>query len=202
MQARTNLFALVSMLVALCACSADDAGGVPSGMYRVDPAHTYLTFSYLHQGLSYPLLRATSVDGELDYDAGSLAGSTVKIDVAADSIRSNIDYFDKELASRKFFHADKFPTITFRSERFEETSENTGTLHGELTIKDVTHPISLDVTLNNAIVHPLLEIPVLGFSATGSLLRSEFGLDRFVPQVSDEVTFDVQIELLHDGGSS
>lgn len=195
-----NVIAAIAVSVVLTACSQEGSGtayGVPSGTYSVDPSHTYVTFSYLHQGLSYPLLRATSTAGQLEFDANEISNSTVNIAVASDSIRTNIDHFDKELASRKFFHADKYPHITFRSEHFEPTDEFHGVLHGEVTIKETTLPVALDVTLNNALVHPMLDIPVIGFSATGSLKRSEFGLDRFVPVVSDDVMFSIEIEFVH-----
>ena len=193
------LIALVTISVAGCGNNNTDTAsdeGAPSGVYAVDPSHTYVTFSYLHQGLSYPLLRATSVNGELDFVSDDVAKSHVSITIAADSIRTNIDHFDAELASRKFFNADRYPYITFQSESYVTTSDNEGILTGNVTIRGITKPLELAVTLNNALVHPLLNIPVVGFSASGSLLRSDFGLDRFVPVVSDTVVFDIETEFL------
>lgn len=175
--------------------NADD--GVPSGIYAVDRPHTYLSFSYLHQGLSYPLLRATDVMGELQYDNENMSNSKIDVSVAAASIRTNVEHFDKELASRKFFNAEKFPHMTFSSDRFEMTSDTDGVLHGNVTIKGITKPLELAVTFNDGFVHPVLEVPVLGFSATGSLSRSDFGLDRFVPVVSDTVVLNIEIEFQH-----
>ena len=191
-------------------CGASDTGStsganVPSGTYSIDQSHTYLTFSYLHQGLSYPLLRATSIDGELDYDSSDIANSLVNISVATDSIRTNIDHFDKELASRKFFNAAKYPHITFTTDSYAAISEAEGVLNGHVTIRGITQPLELAVTLNNALIHPMLEIPVIGFSATGSLSRSDFGLDRFVPVISDTVVFNIETEFLlgsNDGSSA
>lgn len=194
----------------LSGCGRSDTGSasddsVPSGTYSIDPSHTYITFSYLHQGLSYPLLRATSIDGELDYDSADVTNSLVDISVAADSIRTNIDHFDKELASRKFFNAEKYPYITFSTDSYAATGEAEGILNGHVTIRDITRPLELAVTLNNALVHPMLNIPVIGFSAVGSLSRSDFGLDRFVPVVSDTVVFNIETEFLlgsNDGSSA
>lgn len=187
--------------IALSACgdnSAVDSGGdIPSGTYAVDPSHAYVTFYYLHQGLSFPLLRATAVAGELEYDADDIENSSVQVAIAANSIRTNIDYFDDELASRKFFNAEKFPYITFRSSGYEAISENIGVVRGQVSIRGVTQPLEFGVTLNNALIHPMLDTPVIGFSATGSLNRSDFGLDRFIPDVSDTVEFRVEIEFLH-----
>ncbi len=199
---RRLFFALVvAVFVTSCSQSENpstgNSDGVPSGVYAIDREHTYLTFSYLHQGLSYPLLRATDVMGELHFDSENLANSKIDVSVASASIRTNVEHFDKELASRKFFNAGKFPYITFTTNRFESTSENEGVLHGNLTIKGTTKPLELAVTFNNGIIHPMLNIPVLGFSATGSLSRSEFGLDRFVPVVSDTVVLNIEIEFQH-----
>lgn len=177
---------------------ADDGGllGIPSGTYAVDKSHTYVTFSYFHQGLSYPLLRATGVDGELELDSNALEKSTVNIAVDVNSIRTNLDYFDKELASRKFFHADKFPHITFATHSYTPRNESLGELTGFVTIRGITRPIVLSVVINGAMEHPMLNKPVIGFSASGTLRRSDFGLDRFVPMVADEVEIRIEAEFL------
>lgn len=207
---KLTLITIALSALVLSGCGASDSGStsgdsVSSGTYAIDPSHTYVTFSYLHQGLSYPLLRATSIDGELDYDSNDMANSIVNISVATDSIRTNIDHFDKELASRKFFNAEKYPYITFATESYSAISDSEGILTGNVTIRDITQPLELAVTLNNALVHPMLNIPAIGFSATGSLSRSDFGLDRFVPVVSDTVVFNIETEFLYgsnDGSSA
>ena len=190
----------VFAVVMTASCSNGDPAtgdaGIPSGTYAIDPSHTSITFYYLHQGLSYPLLRATSAAGELEYDAEKIENSSVNVAIATDSIRSNIDYFDEELASRKFFNADKFPYITFRSDSYEVVSENGGIVHGQVTIRGISKALELGVKMNGAMIHPIAKIPVLGFSATGSLSRSDFGLDRGVPVVSDAVEFRIEIEFL------
>ena len=162
--------------VMLCVllCSAHTAGAqaldIPSGTYAIDPGHTYVTFSYQHQGLSFPLLRATEVNGELELDADLPGNSTVAIAVSAASIRSNLDYFDRELASAKFFNADKYPYITYVADRLTMADERRGVLEGEITIRGITRPLNLDVTINGAMLHPFTGKPVVGASATGSCL--------------------------------
>jgi len=167
---------------------------VPSGVYAVDRGHTYVSFSYLHQGMSYPLLRAVDVDGELTLDAGNLEASAVAITIAADSIRSNVDYFDEELASPKFFNAAKFPHIRFVADEFELSSDSEGLLRGRVTIRGITRPLELAVTINGAMENPLDGKPVIGVSASGELNRSDFQLDRFIPAVSDRVGIQIEVE--------
>lgn len=201
--ARRLAVAAVAVLAAtLVACGSDEpappaaAGslGIPSGIYAVDRTHAYVTFSYLHQGLSYPLLRATAIDGELTLDSTQLENSRVGIAIDADSIRTNTSHFDKELASPKFFNAAKFPHISFAADRFDVDSENVGELHGFVTIRGITRPLTLDVQINGAMENPITKTPVIGVSATGSLMRSEFELDRFIPAVGDQVDVSVEVE--------
>jgi polyisoprenoid-binding protein YceI len=167
---------------------------IPSGVYAIDKGHTYVSFSYLHQGLSYPLLRAVDVDGELELDAGNLEASAVAITIAADSIRSNVDYFDEELASPKFFNAAKFPHIRFVADNLELSSDSQGLLKGQVTIRGITRPLELAVTINGAMENPLSGKPVIGVSASGELKRSDFQLDRFIPAVSDRVGIQIEAE--------
>lgn len=177
--------------------SVDGGLPIPSGTYSVDKSHTYVVFSYLHQDLSYPLLRASDIDGELELDSESMENSKVSIAIAVDSIHTNLEYFDNELASRKFFHAEKYPHLTFATHSYKPLSESLGTLTGFVTIRDVTRPVELSVTINGAMEHPALNKPVIGFSATGSLSRSEFGLDRFIAVVADQVDIRIEAEFLY-----
>ena len=166
----------------------------------MDPEHTYLTFSYLHLGYSYPQLRFSAIDGELDLAGESLAQSRVAIAIDADSLDTKLPRFDRELKSLQYFNVDDYPTIAFTSQGYEPTGPASGSLAGNLTIKGRSRPVLLDVTINNAIQHPMKNVPAIGFSATGTLLRSDWGLSRNIPFVADEVTVNIEIEFLH--GSS
>ncbi len=186
---------LACMLTASAALAQTGATlDVPSGVYAIDKGHTYVTFSYLHQGLSYPLLRAVDVDGELSLNAADVGSSQVAIAIAADSIRSNINYFDAELASPKFFNAGRFPHITYVAERMSMSADGSGVLEGIVTIRNISKPLKLNVTINGAMINPLSRKPVVGVSATGVLNRSDFELDRFIPAVSDEVSIRIEAE--------
>jgi polyisoprenoid-binding protein YceI len=181
----SSIFLTCITLFLLAACGqggqsqapVDGALPIPSGTYAVDKSHTYVVFSYLHQDLAYPLLRATDIDGELELDVGAMEKSTVRIAVAAESFRTNLEYFDEELASRKFFHAEKYPHITFATHSYNPLSDSLGELTGFVTIRDVTRSIVLSVTIN--------------------LSRSEFGLDRFVSNVGDHVDIRIEAEFLY-----
>lgn len=202
---RSSVFpAFCAIACLLTACGQTDdavdqsAGGlgIPSGTYAVDKSHAHVGFSYLHQDLSYPLLRMTDVDGQLELDSTSMENSTANIAIAVDSIRTNLDYFDQELASRKFFHAGEYPYVTFATHSYKPLSDSLGELTGFVTIRDVTRPLVLSVTINGAMQHPALNKPVIGFSATGSIRRSDFDLDRFIPAIADQVDIRIEAEFL------
>lgn len=201
---------LSALLAIFVACTSDESGdshsvsdnalGIPSGTYSVDKSHTYLTFSYLHQGLSYPLLRANGIDGELVLDPDAMENTSVSIVVDPASIRSNIDYFDKELASPKFFNVAKFPHIVFTADGYEAINESEGAMNGLVTIRGITKLLILTVKINGAMINPISSKPVIGISASGYLLRSDFGMDRFIPAVADRI--DLKIEIEFEQGSN
>lgn len=220
-----NLFILFLMALTMSACSNDgdqqvqqnpvesaqqasapeasttidapvNPANIPAGVYSVDKMHTYLTFSYLHLGYSYPLLRVTGIDGELNLDGNSMQNSSVSMAIDASTIDTTLPRFNDELKSLQYFNVNKYPYITYTTHSYEPITETTGKLTGFLTIKGKTRPVILDVTINNAIMHPMLKKPVIGFSATGSLKRSEFGIARNIPFVADKVTVDISIEFL------
>jgi len=207
-----RIYFAVAIFSMLFACSSDestgtsavidDGLGIPAGKYSVDKTHAYLTFSYLHQGLSYPLLRVRGIDGELMLDPNAMEKTRVSIVVDPASIRSNTDYFDRELASPKFFNVAKYPEIVFTGDSYEAISASEGAMTGQITIRGITKPLILTVRINGAMVNPITSRPVIGISATGYLLRSDFGMDRFIPAVADRIDLkmEIEFELLTDAG--
>jgi polyisoprenoid-binding protein YceI len=169
---------------------------IPAGVYAVDKMHTYVTFSYLHMGYSYPLLRVSGIDGELTLDGNNMKQSNVAITIDADTIDSDMPRFNKELKSLQYFNVAKYPHITYTTHSYEPVTETTGKLTGFLTVRGKTRPVTLDVTINNAIINPYMKKPVIGFAATGTLKRSEFGIARNIPFVADEVAIDISLEFI------
>jgi polyisoprenoid-binding protein YceI len=84
--------------------------------------------------------------------------------------------------------------MVFKSKSIEVTGEKTGKITGDFTLLGVTKEVTLDVTLNKAADHPMLKVPAVGFSATGTIKRSDFGMTTYVPAVGDEVTISIETE--------
>ncbi len=164
--------------------------------YVIDPNHTDVIAQWSHFGFSNPSAHFGKADGTLVYDAEDVSASSVNVTLPLSGLNSFVDKFDTHLRSADFFEADKYPDATFKSTRVEAAGEGKLTVTGDLTIKGITKPVVLDVTLNEAGEHPMAKRQAIGFDATASVMRSDFGLGKFAPAVSDEVELRITTEAL------
>lgn len=167
---------------------------IPSGTYVMDKTHGYVTFSYWHQGFSKPVLRFDDVDAVLTLDNENPTNSSVNVTIDADSINTAVPKFDKHIKNADMFDVANHPTITFKSTKLTQLTPATGTLTGDLTLKGITKPLTLDVRFNKAGNHFRTKKPMAGFSATGKLMRSDFNMGYAVPNVGDEVNLVIEAE--------
>lgn len=171
-----------------------DLSDAPSGSYKADQGHRYITFFYDHQGFSEPFVRWRSWDADLDWNAEDPEKSSVSVVIDATSIDTGVDVFDGHLRGERFFNVETHPTITFDSTELVRTGPATGKMTGDLSIKGITKPVTLDVTFKKAAFNQRANGAKIGFSARGSLLRSEFDLGLAVPIVGDEVSIIIEVE--------
>lgn len=162
--------------------------------YKIDPTHTDVIATWTHFGFSKPSAHFGKADGTLIYDAARPEASSVQVTLPLSGLNAFTERFDQHLLGKDFFDAEQFPVATFKSTRVEVTGEGKLKVTGDLTIKDNTKPVVLDVVLNGAGEHPSKKVPAIGFNATAKLLRSDFGLGRAVPAVSDEVSLSITTE--------
>ena len=167
---------------------------VASGTYKLDPSHTDVLVQWSHMGFSNPSAHFGQADGTLVYDAADVSKSSVEVTLPLAGLNSFTDKFDEHLRSADFFDAAKFPTATFKSTKVESTGTNTLAVTGDLTIKDITKPVTLEVTINGGGEHPMKKVPAIGFDATGTIKRSDFGVGAYAPNVSDEVKLRITTE--------
>ena len=174
---------------------------VPAGTYKIDPTHASLTWKVSHMGLSNYTARFTKLDAVLSFDPAKPETSKLAATVDPSSLKT--DYpnvakvdFDKELVeSAKWFNANVAKTITFNSTAIKITGPKTADVTGDLTLLGVTKPVTLKVTLNGGMSeHPFSKKPALGFSATGTIKRSDFGMGNYIPVVGDEVNLLLEAE--------
>lgn len=193
---------------------------VDSGVYVMDPNHATLTFKVDHLGLSTYTARFISYTSEINFDAEDLANSTVFLNLDPLSIRADYagnyrriypdtptETWDAHLAQDPaFFNANEHPDIGFVSTGITLTGENTGVVTGNLTMLGKTLPIAMDVTFRGGLAtHPFIPThSAIGFSARGSIKRSEFGLTFLLkpPFVGDDVNIEFEAEYLRENESN
>ena len=162
--------------------------------YRLDPTHTNVLAQWSHFGFSHPFANFGDVDGTLVYDAADVGASSVQVTLPLSGLEAFSAKFNEHLRSADFFDAAKYPTATFKSTKVEAAGEGKLRVTGELTIKDVTRPVVLDVTLNKAADHPMLKAAAIGFDATTTISRTAFGVGAYAPHVGDEVSLTITTE--------
>lgn len=179
---------------AAAAVDSTPAIEVQSGTYKLDPTHTIVLAQWNHMGFSNPSLNFANGHGEIVYDAANPSASLVQVTFPLADITSFTPDFDTHLRSGDFFDVAKFPEASFKSTSVTANGANKFTVTGDLTIKGISKPVTLDVTLNGAGPHPMTKTPTVGFDATATVQRSDWGLAYAAPAVSDEVRLRITTE--------
>ncbi len=189
---RLALLALAFVVYSGTKAQADTA------TYTLDPDHTAVIFTVMHAGYAKTIGRFAEVEGQFNYndETQTLSGLSVTIQTA--SVDTFHDARDKHVRSDDFLAAETHPQITFVAGNGVPTSETTGTVTGELTVRGVTKPVSLDVKLNQLSDYPCCHgKETLGISAQTTILRSDFGSTYALPVfVGDEVEIMLEFEAI------
>ncbi|MBA4798931.1 MAG: polyisoprenoid-binding protein [Rhizobiales bacterium] len=190
-------FFLLAPVPVVLAAPADTA---PTGVYVTDPAHTSLTWKISHFGLSNYTARFTGLEARLDWNAERPEASTMTVSVDPLSVRTDfphpeVEDFDGKIGGNADFLAAK--PISFKTRSITMTGEGTATVLGDLTFRGETHPASLDVRFNGSVAeHPMDKKPRLGFSATGVVHRTDWGLGFAVPALGEDVDLMIEAEFV------
>ena len=181
----------LAVLVGACCAVANAAD-----TYTVDANHTHATFSFQHLGLSTFDGKIPAAGGTVVLDPAQKTGS-VEVTFNLEEIATGVGKFDDHLRGDDFFQVDKFPKATFKSNKITFQGDEPATIAGNLTIKDITKPVTLKVTSFNCVSkHPMAGVPACGANATASINRSDFGLTYGEGAVPDEIKLVVEIEAL------
>ena len=164
--------------------------------YMLDASHSQIVFSYDHLGFSTTWGMFSGFEGEIMFDQANPAASSVSVSMPVKSMLTGWEGRFQHFMSKDFFDAADDEMVSFASTGIEVTSETTAKITGDLTLNGVTKPVVLDAVLNKTGDHPMANKPWAGFSATTSVLRSDFGLGMFAPYVSDEVAIQISIEAM------
>lgn len=196
-------FGVLLSLIALSACASlvtpkvdAEPEALKPGAYALDETHAALTFKINHLGFSRYVGRFNRFDASLDFDANNPETAQVQAIIEVASLDIANDEFAATLLGPDWFAAEQHPQAVFRSRTVNVTGENQGVMTGDLTLKGVTAPITLDVVFNGGARDLLRGAYVVGFSAKGSFDRTEFGVDRFAGVVGNEVAIEIEAEFI------
>jgi polyisoprenoid-binding protein YceI len=170
------------------------AQALPAGTYTLEKGHAKLLWSVDHMGFSDFYGRFGAFDATLTLDPKAPAKSKLTVAIDIGSIDSDIAALDDTLKGRQWLDTARFPTATFRSTSVTAAGADRARLDGMLTLHGVTKPVSLDVRLHGAGMNPLAKAETIGFDATATIRRSEFGVATFLPAIADAVTLTISAE--------
>lgn len=171
--------------------------------FTLDKQHTEVRFSWDHLGLSRPSGKFTGVTGTVAFDPDRPEATSVDVSIPIAGLMTGVPALDTLLKTTKdYFDVAAFPAATFISNSVRLTGEKSAELIGDLTLNGITHPVTLAVVWNFLGPHPLGAInptyqgkTAAGFSARTQILRSDWGLTRTIPLVSDEIRISIEAEL-------
>ncbi len=169
--------------------------------WQTDPAHTHIQFSARHMMISTVRGRFENFDVSVNFDEQKPANSTVDVQIEAASINTKEPQRDAHLKSPDFLYAEKYPYLTFKSKRVEFIDELHARLVSDLTIRDITKEVVLDVEYAGQVKNPWGAVSA-GFSARTKINRKDWNLTWNVALeaggwlVGDDITIDVEVELI------
>ena len=203
--------AVIAALAAAPALAEQTLDGVADATYQLDPNHSFLTFNVTHNGISTYTVYFTEFDATLDFNPEAPTTSTLNLTINPAALESNYpaDYkaghpdsdfesWNEALANDdRFLQADEYGEITFTSTGAEMTGEYSGTVTGDLSFRGETRSVTLDVTYNGVANMPWMgERDTIGFTASTTIDRTEFGMDALQGIISNDVRIEFSGEFM------
>jgi polyisoprenoid-binding protein YceI len=168
-------------------------------IYKLESPHTQVMFNVSHLGFTNSYGKFTKYDGEIVWDQEHPEKSKVTATINTDSLQMNDATWNEHLSGENFFDIKKFPTMTFTSKKITVSGEHTAKIDGDLTLRGVTKPVTLDVTHNKSGKFPFGNDYRAGFSATAAIKRSDFGMTYGLLAVGDDVKIILEVESVRQG---
>lgn len=184
-------------LIAFTIASTLSISAFAADSYSIDSRHTFPSFEISHFGFSNQRGRFNHTAGKITLDSAAKSGSIdVTIDVA--TIDTGLADLEKHLQGEDFFDAAKYPVMTFKSNKLKFEGDKLVSAEGDFTLHGVTKPVTLKLDHFQCGLHPMMKKQHCGANATTAIKRSEYGIAKYVPAVSDEVKIVIQVEATRD----
>lgn len=182
----TQLFFFISLIsFAVISWSAE--------IYQLDPNHTYVIWKVNHYGFS-DITGKFMASGILTVDEKDPQKSSVDVTIQTGIMGTSVGKLNEVLLGKDYFDTAEYQTATFKSTNVQMTGKDSATVTGNLTIRGITKPVTMNVTLNQHGEHPYFHRDAYGFGATATIKRSDFNMKNNLPGISDDVHLWIQAE--------
>jgi polyisoprenoid-binding protein YceI len=169
--------------------------------YKIDPTHSEITFKVKHLMITNVTGSFTKFDATMESGKDDFSDAKISFSADVDSITTNNEQRDTHLKSDDFFAAEKFPKLSFVSKNFEKKGEDEYKLTGDITIRDTTKSVELDVEYGGTMTDPWGNVKA-GFEINGKINRKDFGLSWGAVTeaggvvVSDDVKLHLAVQMV------
>jgi polyisoprenoid-binding protein YceI len=162
--------------------------------YQLDSDHTRVIYFVSHMGFSNVLGHFNKVTGTVIFNPHQPEASKIDATIDATSVSMDNKALDEKLQEKDFFDTARFPVIIFKSTQIVKSGIDTGKMTGNVTLLGVTKAITMDIKFNKKGFDKYAQVAAVGFTATGELLRSDFGMKSYIPVVGDKITLRIEVE--------
>ncbi len=183
-------------LLAVAATISTTAFAAPE-TYVIDGTHTLPRFSYSQFGYSTQMSRFDKTSGKITIDRAAKTGS-LDVTIETTSVDTGYPLFNEHIQGEDFLSTAKFPTANFASSKINFDGDKISTIDGTLTLKGVSHPVTLTVTSFMCMPHPMVKKDACGANATAVVKRTDFNMGKYAPYVGDEVTITIPVEAVKE----
>ncbi|ESR27319.1 YceI family protein [Lutibaculum baratangense] len=172
-----------------------------SANWQLDPSHSAVVFEVEHLGYSNVTAVFPEVAADIEsFDPENLENASFSVTIDAGSITTFWDARDEHIRGGDFLDVANYPEITFVSGEITRTGDDTAEITGDLTIRDVTQPVTLQAKINKIAPSPMNpDQQVAGFTLTGEIDRTEFGVDAYAPAIGTVLPVTINVELNNEG---
>lgn len=165
--------------------------------FTLDKNHSYVLWSIEHLGFSTQAGKWYAT-GQLVLDKEHPEQSKADISIHVADVITGLPELDTHIKSKLFLDVDQYPKATFVSDKVRVLGKDTGDISGILTLRGVSKPVVLHVKFNKAGINPITNKMTVGFSATTSIKRSDFGMTALLPALGDTVDLKIEVEASQD----
>ncbi|MDO8261928.1 MAG: YceI family protein [Gallionella sp.] len=184
-------------IIAIALASVIAVPAYAAESYTIDQTHTWPMFEVNHLGFSTQRGRFNKSSGKITLDTAAKKGS-VDLVIGTDSLDMGFDKWDEHMKSEDFFNVGQFPMMRFTSDNLVFDDDKVVAAEGNFTLLGVTKPMTLTVSNFRCAPHPMNKKQTCGADVSATLKRSEFGMTKYVPMVSDEVKISSPVEAIKD----